>query len=353
MLLKALQTFGVPPLLLSLTLRSRPQGGLSRKGPEEVAAEFEVLMEATEALAGIHLAQKSNINTHQPGCPCVICRNKRCVPSGLQARHKKGRLGTGEGFRGGDELWGRFATPADFPRHGCCPDSRAHVRRETLGFVHRSWAIFCRPVPNRTVTISHSFIALVRPCVPAKLRRVSLLRVHEVPPTPPLSLSLSLSLPLSLSLSPSPHSERCHCYESMGVPLSLSLSHARKPSLPLSRRKREGDDFGADYAPGHPQSASPSPSRHAASPAPRSIVPQQAGLKQLDDDDEAAAEALGAGAGGGAVEKAAGAYAGILTPLTAVRLKERLELMELFYRAAHVFAGKWAMQVRSLARRRR
>jgi hypothetical protein len=43
---------------------------------------------------------------------------------------------------------GRFATPADFPRRDCSPYSHVHVRRESLGFVHRPRAIFCRPVPN-------------------------------------------------------------------------------------------------------------------------------------------------------------------------------------------------------------
>jgi hypothetical protein len=38
------------------------------------------------------------------------------------------------------------ATPADSPRHDCIPYSPVHVRRERVGFVHRSRAIFCRPV---------------------------------------------------------------------------------------------------------------------------------------------------------------------------------------------------------------
>jgi hypothetical protein len=43
---------------------------------------------------------------------------------------------------------GRFATPADSPRHDCSPYSHVHVRRESLGFLHRSGTSFCRPVPN-------------------------------------------------------------------------------------------------------------------------------------------------------------------------------------------------------------
>jgi hypothetical protein len=46
---------------------------------------------------------------------------------------------------------GRFARSADFPRHDCSPYSHVHVRRESLGFAHRSRTIFCRPVPNPTL----------------------------------------------------------------------------------------------------------------------------------------------------------------------------------------------------------
>ena len=40
-----------------------------------------------------------------------------------------------------------------YPLHYCSSYSRVHVRRERLGFVHRSRAIFCRPAPNLNVTI--------------------------------------------------------------------------------------------------------------------------------------------------------------------------------------------------------
>jgi hypothetical protein len=53
----------------------------------------------------------------------------------------------------GDRSRGRFATPADSPRHDCSPCSHLHVRRGSLGFVRRSRAIFCRPVPIPDVTI--------------------------------------------------------------------------------------------------------------------------------------------------------------------------------------------------------
>jgi hypothetical protein len=50
------------------------------------------------------------------------------------------------GFRVGDRSRGRFATPADFPRHDCSPNRGLHVRRERLAFVHRPRTVFCRAV---------------------------------------------------------------------------------------------------------------------------------------------------------------------------------------------------------------
>jgi hypothetical protein len=57
---------------------------------------------------------------------------------------------------------GRFATPADFPRHDGTPYSHVHVRRERLGFVHRSRTIFYRPVPIPNDTIRNFCIAVPR-----------------------------------------------------------------------------------------------------------------------------------------------------------------------------------------------
>jgi hypothetical protein len=48
---------------------------------------------------------------------------------------------------------GCYATPADSPRHDGTPYRELHVRRECLGFVPGSKAIFCRAVPNLGVTI--------------------------------------------------------------------------------------------------------------------------------------------------------------------------------------------------------
>jgi hypothetical protein len=36
----------------------------------------------------------------------------------------------------------------ELPLHDCSPHSHVHLRRESLGVVHRSRTIFCRPVPN-------------------------------------------------------------------------------------------------------------------------------------------------------------------------------------------------------------
>jgi hypothetical protein len=40
---------------------------------------------------------------------------------------------------------GRFAPPADFPRHDCSPCSHVHVRRESLGICPPLRTSFCRP----------------------------------------------------------------------------------------------------------------------------------------------------------------------------------------------------------------
>jgi hypothetical protein len=46
---------------------------------------------------------------------------------------------------------GRYATPADFPRHDGTSYRGLRVRRWGLGFVHRSRTILCRAVPNLRV----------------------------------------------------------------------------------------------------------------------------------------------------------------------------------------------------------
>ena len=53
----------------------------------------------------------------------------------------------------GDRSRGRYATPAEFPRHDGTPYRELRVRRWGLGFVHRSRTILCRAVPNLSVSI--------------------------------------------------------------------------------------------------------------------------------------------------------------------------------------------------------
>jgi hypothetical protein len=64
----------------------------------------------------------------------------------------------------GDRSRGRFASPADFPFQDCSPYSHVHVRRECLGFVPRSRANGCRPVPNLSVTIRNFCVVVGRQC---------------------------------------------------------------------------------------------------------------------------------------------------------------------------------------------
>jgi hypothetical protein len=51
---------------------------------------------------------------------------------------------------------GRFATPADSPRQDRSPCRELHVRRESLGVVHRSRAM-CRTVPNLALRFATVF----------------------------------------------------------------------------------------------------------------------------------------------------------------------------------------------------
>jgi hypothetical protein len=69
------------------------------------------------------------------------------------------RLATG--FRVEDRSRGRYATPVDFPLHDTSTYRGLRVRRWGLGFVHRSRTIFCRAVPNLSVTVRDF-------CIPGK-----------------------------------------------------------------------------------------------------------------------------------------------------------------------------------------
>ena len=53
---------------------------------------------------------------------------------------------------------GRYATPADFPRHDCSPYSHVHVRCDSLGVVHRSSAFSVAPC--QTLAIRNLCIAV-------------------------------------------------------------------------------------------------------------------------------------------------------------------------------------------------
>jgi hypothetical protein len=53
-------------------------------------------------------------------------------------------------FRVGDRSRGRYATPANFPRHDGTPYRGLRARPCGLGFVHRSRTVICRAVPNRS-----------------------------------------------------------------------------------------------------------------------------------------------------------------------------------------------------------
>jgi hypothetical protein len=67
------------------------------------------------------------------------------------------------GFRVGDRSRGRYATLAISLNTMVPRTAWLRVRRWGLGFVHRSRAILCRAVPNRSVTIRNCFIAVRQP----------------------------------------------------------------------------------------------------------------------------------------------------------------------------------------------
>jgi hypothetical protein len=103
----------------------------------------------------------------------------------------------------GDRSRGRFTTPADCSRHDHSSYSHVHVRRASLGFVHRPRAIFCRllririlclsrvyplsptlsPSLSRTVSTTAARLLLRRPPAP--------LPSTTAPPPPPLLLPAS------------------------------------------------------------------------------------------------------------------------------------------------------------------
>ena len=77
----------------------------------------------------------------------ITLRSVRPPPYGAM---QKLRIVT-KGFRVGDRSRGRYATPAEIPRHDGTPYRGLRVRRWGLGCVHHSWTILNRPVPQSPV----------------------------------------------------------------------------------------------------------------------------------------------------------------------------------------------------------
>jgi hypothetical protein len=98
--------------------------------------------ERTQAAAGAYAAACVQVGGH-PLQRCKRVANRDGRDFGWEMRSR-----------------GRFATPTDSPRRDGSPYSHVDVRRESLGFVHRARALFCRAVPNRSVTIRNFRIAV-------------------------------------------------------------------------------------------------------------------------------------------------------------------------------------------------
>ena len=67
---------------------------------------------------------------------------------------------------------GRFATPADFPQHDGTPYRGLHVRRESLGFVHRLQRPFS-VAPCQTLTLRLRFFAVSQATARAATKRIA------------------------------------------------------------------------------------------------------------------------------------------------------------------------------------
>jgi hypothetical protein len=76
---------------------------------------------------------------------------------------KKLRIGTVREFGGEMSSRRRFATPADFPRHGCRPYRGLHARRGSVGVVPQfkgHFLHFLSPRSNPYRPIRNFFIAV-------------------------------------------------------------------------------------------------------------------------------------------------------------------------------------------------
>jgi hypothetical protein len=98
----------------------------------------------------------------------------------------------GRGFGWEISPRGRFATPADFPQHGCSPYSHVHVRRERLGFFHLGFFHRSRTAPNPNVI----------PTRPVGLSLSPAQCTHGFSKRKRLPLSLLLKAPTAPSLPP-------------------------------------------------------------------------------------------------------------------------------------------------------
>jgi hypothetical protein len=91
---------------------------------------------------------------------CKQLEAQAFAPFGFGFTARKSCESQRQGFRVGGRSRGRFVAPADFPLHDGTSYSHVRVRRESLGFVHRSRAIFCRPVPSPTSPIRNFGVAV-------------------------------------------------------------------------------------------------------------------------------------------------------------------------------------------------
>jgi hypothetical protein len=111
------------------------------------------------------LAEEMEVDEHLryvPSPPANLSRRRRRAKAAEAV--KKLRIGP-YGSGGRDRSRGRFVTPAGFPLQNCSPYKRLHVRCESAGVVHRSRRIFCRPVPNLSLSLVDKTPLRVDTCV--------------------------------------------------------------------------------------------------------------------------------------------------------------------------------------------
>jgi hypothetical protein len=131
----------------------RRRTGLSHGGSAHAACLLEALaprqVHEAQLAEAAHAGGRTGprVSRHLPRAAPLRARRGGQRTSNVQ-RCKGLRIRNIWGFGRQDRSRGCFATPADFPLHECSPYSHVHARRESLGFVHRSRAIFCRPVPT-------------------------------------------------------------------------------------------------------------------------------------------------------------------------------------------------------------